>query len=60
MKSAQRDERVGVFLDGLDEDGAIGGACGAQAAETEGSPAGADECDDERRGVNGWDVWGRE
>ena len=43
-----------------DEDGAIGGACGAQAAENEGSPAGADECDDERRGVNGWDVWGRE
>ena len=47
---------MGVFLDGLDEDGAIGGAGGAQAAENEWSPACADECDDESRGVNAWGV----
>lgn len=58
MKSSQSDERVGVFLDGLNEDGAIGSTSGAQTAKNEGSPSSADECDDECRGVNGWDVWG--
>ena len=58
MKSPQSDKSMGVFLDGLDEDGAIGGTGGAQAAENEGSPACADECDDKSRRMDDWDDQG--